>query len=136
MGRSTFSGPIKSNNGLEITGTATISGAVTMSSTAAVTTSLAVGGGTAITKIVKGTCTVDLPSIDDGDVGEATVTLTGAAANDIVVLIPPTAGITAGLAVCGAVVSATDQVKVRVINGSGGTVNEASGTWIYLLIRS
>lgn len=112
-----------------------LTGAVT-ATTAAATTSLAVGSGTAITKIVKGTCTVDLPSIADGDVGEATVTLTGAAANDIVVLIPPTAGLTAGLAVCGAVVSATNEVKVRAVNGSGGTIDESSGTWIYLLIRS
>ena len=92
--------------------------------------------GTTITGIFKGTCTVDLPSILDGDVGEATVTVTGAAAGDIVVLIPPTAGLTAGLAVCGAQVSAANTVKVRAMNGSGSTIDESSGTWYYILIRS
>lgn len=86
--------------------------------------------------IITGTCTVNLPSIADGDVGEATVTITGATAGDIVVLCPPTAGLTAGLAVCGAVVSAADEVKVRAVNGSGGTIDEASGTWRYVLIRA
>lgn len=112
MSQTRFSGPLKSTAGLEL------------------------GGGTTITKILKGTCTVDLPSVADADVGEATVTVTGAVAGDIVILIPPTAGLTAGLAVCGAQVSAADTVKVRVVNGSGGAIDEASGTWYYLLIRS
>lgn len=140
---STFTGPVISTNGFTgaITGNVTgnVAGVLTGSvvgTTVTATTSATIGSGTAITKIVKGTCTVDLPSIADADVGEATVTITGAATNDIVVLIPPTAGLTAGLAVCGAVVSATDTVKVRAVNGSGGTIDEASGTWIYLLIRS
>lgn len=113
MGRSTFSGPVKSTNGIEVG-----------------------SDGTQITLIKKGTCTVDLPDIADADVGEATVTITGAAVGDIVVLVPPTAGLTAGLAVCGAQVSAANTVKVRVVNGSGGSINEASGTWYYVLIRS
>lgn len=128
MANTRLSGPMTVSGGFVGPVTAT---------TAAATTSLAVGSGTAITKILKGTCTVDLPDTADGDVGEATVTVTGAVANDIVILIPPTAGLTAGLAVCGAVVSAADEVKVRIVNGSGGAVNEASSAaWQYILIRS
>jgi hypothetical protein len=40
------------------------------------------------------------------------------------------------MVVCGAVVSAADTVKLRVFNGSAGTVDESSGTWDYILIRS
>jgi hypothetical protein len=86
-------------------------------------------------KIILGTVSVNLPSIADGDVGEATVTITGAEVGDSVVINAPAAGLTAGMAICEARVSAADTVKIRAVNGSGGTVDEAAVTCAYCLIR-
>jgi hypothetical protein len=86
-------------------------------------------------KLIKGQVTVDLASVGSAAVTEKTLTITGAVAGDCVILTPPAAGITAGLVVCDARVSAADTVKVRVANLSGGTVDEASGTWEYTIIR-
>lgn len=86
--------------------------------------------------IITGTVSVNLPSIADGDVGEATVTITGATVGDTIIMNTPAAGLTAGVALCEARVSAANEVKVRAVNGSGGTVDEAAGTWTYCLIRA
>ncbi len=112
MARSTFKGPVKSVNGFEF------------------------GDGTQITFIKKGTVSVDPASIDTLAVGEVTVTVTGAAVGDAVIMHPPAAGLTAGLIVADARVSATNEVKVRIYNSTAGAVNEAAANWIYTLIRS
>jgi hypothetical protein len=96
---------------------------------------LKVGSGDTITKVLRGTVAVDLASVLTGAVTEATVTITGAVAGDTVIMTPP-ATFTAGLVATSARVSTTDTVKLRVANLSGGTVDEASGTWAYMLIRS
>jgi hypothetical protein len=87
-------------------------------------------------KIILGTVSVNPASIGNAAIGETTVTISGAAVGDIVVMNPPAAGLTAGLGVLGAVVSATDTVKVRIVNNSGGAVDEAAATWSYVLIRA
>lgn len=109
---STFSGPLISTAGIKA------------------------GSGTVITKIVKGTIAVDLASVAAGAVTEVTLTISGAAVNDIVIMNPLAAGGTAGICFGGARVSAADTVKLRVINGSAGTIDEASQLWDYCLIRS
>lgn len=86
--------------------------------------------------VIKGTVSVDVPSIGSAAVGEATVTITGAAVGDTVIMNPVAAGNTDGLAYGGARVSATNTVKLRVVNLSGGTVDEAAQTWDYMLIRA
>jgi hypothetical protein len=86
--------------------------------------------------VIKGQATVALASVASGAVTECTVSVVGALLGDIVHLAQPAAGITAGLIVAGARVSAADTVKVRVANLSGATVAEPSGTWDYVLIRS
>lgn len=86
--------------------------------------------------LIKGTIAVDLPSIASAAVGEVTLTITGAAVNDTVIMNPVAAGNTAGLVFGGARVSAANTVKLRVANLSGGTVDEASQTWDYCLIRN
>ena len=86
-------------------------------------------------KVIKGTVAVDLASVATVAVTEKAITITGALANDTVILNEAAAGITAGMVVCGARVSAADTVKVRVFNSTGGTVDEASQTWDYCLIR-
>lgn len=113
MGRSNFSGPVKSTNGF-----------------------IAGSSGTQITGIFKGTVSINPASIGSAAVGETSVTISGAVVGDVVILVPPTAGLTAGLAATQAYVSAADTVKVRIANLSGGSVDEAAGTWTYILIRS
>ncbi len=127
MATTHFSGPVASTGGFE--------GPV-VATTAAATTSLAVGGGTAITKIIKGTIAVDLASVATRTVTEVTLTITGAAVNDVVIMNPLAAGNTASLIFGGARVSGTNVVKLRIFNNSDDTVNEAEQIWDYCLIRS
>ncbi len=86
--------------------------------------------------ILTGTVAVDLGSVADGDVVEKEVDVAAALVGDVVIMNAPAAGLTAGLAICEARVNATGKVKVRVMNGSGGTVDEASVTCSYIIIRA
>lgn len=104
--------------------------------TAAATTSLTVGGGTAITKIVRGTIAVDAASMLTLTASVATLTITGAATGDTVIITPGTAGFTAGIMIGAAYVSAANTVKVDLFNATAGTVDNASLTCFYTLIRS
>jgi hypothetical protein len=79
-------------------------------------------------KVFTGSVSLNLPSIAVGAVGEGSVAIADAAVGDIVLLCGPTAGLTAGMALC--------TVKVRAVNGSGGTVDEAAATVFYILIRA
>lgn len=71
--------------------------------------------------------TLNFASIAAGATAELTVTLTGAAAGDVVALGPP-AALEAGLAATG-IVTAADTVTVRLLNTTGGAVDPASATW-------
>jgi hypothetical protein len=73
------------------------------------------------------TATLDFPSISSNNNEELTMTVTGAAIGDIVMLGAPSA-IESDLTWCG-YVSAADTVTVRLHNSSGGSVNPASATW-------
>jgi hypothetical protein len=84
--------------------------------------------------LTKGQVTVDPASIASAAVGETTVTITGAKVGDTVIMNAP-AGTTAGCTWC-AFASATDTVKLRIANLSGGALDLASGTWDYCLIRA
>lgn len=131
MSATHFSGPVVSSNGF----TGALTGDV-VATTVTASTSVAIGSGTAITKVVKGTIAVNPSSLLTLTGEVLTLTITGAAVGDAVILHPPAAGLTAGMLVGQAYVSATDTVKVAVFNGSAGTIDEASATWIYTLIRS
>lgn len=87
-------------------------------------------------ELVLGTVSVNPASISTLAVGEVTVTITGAVEGDSVIMTPPAAGLTAGLIVCDARVSAADTVKIRIYNSTGGSVDEAAATWAYCLIRA
>lgn len=99
----------------------------------AIVGTLTVGGGTKVTKVVKGTASVDLPSINNLATGSATFTVTGAAVGDVVVVNPPT--MTAGLSFGGAAVTGTDTVTVYAQNASGVTINEAAANYTYILFK-
>ena len=98
--------------------------------------SLQAGAGTPITLIQKGTVTVNPADLAAGDTADESITISGAAVGDLVILQPPAAALTAGLIIGQAWVSATNTVKARLYNPTGGAINEASGTWSYALIRS
>ena len=86
-----------------------------------------VGSGTAITRVLSATATLDFPSIASNDTHTLTITVTGAVAGDSVFLGVP-AALDAGLIFC-ASVTATNTVTVRMHNSSGGSTDPASGTF-------
>lgn len=94
-----------------------------------------VGQGTAISKVLRGTVTVDPSSVGANSASTQTVTITGAATGDSVVLNPPSGGLTAGLLVAQARVSAANTVSITYYNTTGSAIDESSGTWNYLLVR-
>lgn len=79
------------------------------------------------------TATLDFPSVAAGGSQELTVTVTGAAAGDTVVLGPP-AAIEAGL-VWNGYVSAVNTVRVRVSNITGAPIDPASASWKVAIVR-
>lgn len=95
-----------------------------------------IGGGTVLTKMLKGAVTINPASIAAGAVSTQTFTLTGAAAGDALQLNPPTAGLTVGLIVLQSWVSATNQISIVFQNTTGSPVDEPSASWTYTLIRS
>ena len=115
--------------------TGPLTGAVT-ATTAAATTSLTVGGGTAITKIVKGTISINPSSLTTFQVETLTLTITGAAVGDIVVLSPSATGFTSGIMMSNPWVSSANAVKCTILNATGGTLDESAATCYYTLIRS
>lgn len=96
-------------------------------------TGVAIGSGTALTKILKGTVTIDPASIGATTVSSQTFTLTGAVVGDSLRLNPP--ALTAGLVVCQYYVSGADQITVVFYNTTGAPIDQASGTWTYALMR-
>ena len=112
MGRTTFSGPVRSTAGFEFG-----------------------SSGTQITSIVKGTVAVDPGSVADGATLDVDVTITGAAVGDAVIFHPPE-DLAANLEMVGCWVSAANTVTVRLANNSGGAIDQAEKNWIYVLISS
>lgn len=99
-------------------------------------TQMRVGGGTVLTKMLKGAVTVNPASIAAGAVSTQTFTLTGAAPGDALQLNAPTAGLTAGLIVLQSWVSAPNQISIVFQNTTASPVDEPSASWTYTLIRS
>jgi hypothetical protein len=90
--------------------------------------------GSNITLIKKGTFTLDPASIATTAHGDQTVTVTGAAVGDLVMLIPP-ATLESTLVVGQARVTAANTVKFPLVNPTAGAVDGASLSWGYVLIR-
>jgi hypothetical protein len=91
------------------------------------TDTLQINGGSEATNLWTVTATLDFPNIAHNTSEELTVTVTGAAVGDTVMLGAPST-IEAGLIFCG-YVSATDTVTIRVHNSTGGAVDPASNDW-------
>lgn len=117
MANTTFSGPVRSENGFQVITVNQSTGTVTP--------------GATITKIRAGSATLDFPSISAASQADLTVTVTGAATNDEVVLGLPAAP-TAGL-VFNAFVSAANTVTIRATNVTASPVDPASATYAVLV---
>lgn len=87
---------------------------------------LTVGGGTAITKHLSATATLDFPNTNASNCADLTITVTGAATGDTVALGVPAASVIAG-GFFSAWVSAANTVTVRFCTLSNG--NPASGSF-------
>jgi hypothetical protein len=111
MARTTFKGPVKSENGFII-------------GDSAVT----------ITKIMKGTVSVNPAEISANASAETDVTISGVAAGDIVILNTP-ASLETGLVLSGARVKAANTVSIRLSNITGTAVNGGALDWTYTIIR-
>lgn len=94
------------------------------------TTLLVGSGGTTIKKIVVGTVAIDPPSIAAQTRGSQTFTVTGAAAGDILILLPP-AALNAGLVYAGCDITGASTGTVYLGNLTGGAIDDGSNTWIY-----
>lgn len=113
MAQTTFSGPVGSQNGFNVPSIDPNTGTVTP--------------GAAITKIRTASASLNFPSISAVSQADLTITVTGAAVNDeVVVGLPaaPAAGI-----VFNAFVSATNTVTIRATNVTAAPVDPAAATY-------
>jgi hypothetical protein len=111
MATTTFSGPVVSQNGF-------ISGV----------------GSATITKVLTATASLNFPSISAAAQADLTITVTGAAVGDEVMMSLPAAP-AAGL-VFNAFVSATNTVTVRASNISGSPVDAAAASYGVIVIAA
>jgi hypothetical protein len=110
MALTTFTGPVRSLNGF-------IS-----------------GSGATINKVLTNSASLDFPSIDAAAQANLTITVTGAAVGDEVILGLPAAP-AAGI-VFNAFVSATNTVTIRASNITGTAVNPAAATYGVIVIAA
>jgi hypothetical protein len=95
---------------------------------------LSVGNGTVITKIQVLTATYDPASLSANTGREDTVTVNGVTTADKITVFKPTT--TAGFFVAGAFPSASNTVKVHVVNATTSAIDAPSETYTFLAIRS
>lgn len=79
-----------------------------------------------------GTFVLDIASINGATSAEQTVTITGVAAGDLVIVMGPDAGLSVAVAITQSFVSAADTVKFRVVNPTAGALDPASATFRYV----
>jgi hypothetical protein len=117
MANTTFSGPVRSENGFQIVSINPTTGTVTV--------------GARLTKILTASASLNFPSINAASQADLTITVTGAAVNDEVVMGLPAAP-TAGI-VFNAFVSATNTVTIRATNITASPVDPAAATYTVLV---
>ncbi len=111
MAISTFSGPVRSQNGF-IAGT-----------------------GATVTGVLTATSTINFAELLANTTADSSgITVTGAAVGDAVMVGVP-AAIESGLVVTG-YVSAADTVKVRAANVTASPINPASGSFTVVVIKA
>lgn len=113
--------------------TITSGGNVTVTGIVSGTGGLSVGGGATIVSMLSATAVLDFASIPANTSADLTITVTGAAANDIAMAGPPTTQ-TSGI-VISAFVSAANTVTIRAANVTVGAIDPASATYRASVIR-
>jgi hypothetical protein len=120
MGNTTFSGPVRSENGFQTISINSLTGTVT--------------SGALVSNILVGTATLDFPSIAGALQDDLTITVTGAAVGDSVALSLPAAP-TVGISF-NAFVSAANTVTVRATNTTAVAIDPASATYSVLVFNA
>lgn len=110
MARTTFSGPVVSQNGF------------------------LVGSGATVTKVLSGSASLNFPEIAAASQANLTITVTGAAVGDEVVMALPAAP-AAGL-VFNAFVSAANTVTIRASNITASPVDAGAATYGVIVIAA
>jgi hypothetical protein len=99
-----------------------LQGNTTVTGTAAVSSTLSIGGGAAIAKVLTGTASVDFTALAAGSCETFNITVTGATNGDSVALgIPAAAWATTEYATIEGFVSATNTVTVKRCNLTNAT---------------
>jgi hypothetical protein len=111
MAQTTFSGPVVSQNGF-----------------------IAGSGSATITKVLTGSAALDFPSVAAAGQQSLTITVTGAAVGDEVIVALPAAP-AAGL-VFNAFVSAANTVTIRATNVTASPVDPASATYGVIVLAA
>ena len=101
---------------------------------AATATSVAIGGGTAITKIVAYSTAINPASVAANTTAEQTFTVTGLATTDKVIVNKPTN--TAGLGIVNVRASAADTIAITFGNFTAAAIDAASETYAIIAIRN
>ena len=93
-------------------------------------------GGTAVSNIsiVRGTVSVNPPSIGATTRTAVDVTVAGVVATDIVIAEPP-AALNDDLIYCG-VVAGAGKFTVSIYNPTAGSIDDSARTWTYKIIRA
>lgn len=100
----------------------------------AATTSVAVGGGTLMTKIVAYAAVIDPASVAAATTAEQLFTVTGIATTDKLFINKPT--VTAGLGIANVRASATNQIGITFVNATAGAIDAVSETYTIIAMRS
>lgn len=93
-----------------------------------------IGGGNSVTKVVKGTQSLNPASINNVTRGTVTFTLTGARSGDLIHMMPP-AAFNDDLIFAGCDVTADDTVTVYIYNPTAAPIDDAAQTWKYVWIK-
>jgi len=86
-----------------------------------------------VSQVLRGTATVDPPSIGAAGKTSVTFTVTGAQVGDVVDVQPP-AALETGLVVVAARVSALNTVQVDLYNPTAGAIDGTSRSWTYTVL--
>lgn len=95
---------------------------------------LAIGGGTEVTKVAVYSQTITPASVGAATVAEQTFTVTGLTTADKVVV--NAAAISNATGISGVRVSAADTLAVRFVNPTAGALTPTAGTWTIIAFRS
>ena len=94
------------------------------------TATLKVGSaGTVIKTIKNATGAIDLGSIAAGETGSGTITITGAASGDAILVNVP--ALTTGLGFAGANITGADTATLYFVNAAASPIDNASATFRY-----